>query len=202
MTMMPAMTSCSTISPAFSGPEGSPQCTSQPHADRSVCRSPVGGDARALPHVPRSLTSPYIPETTYATASPKVMSTPRSFWAPSLYVAVVATLEEHGGSVGFRAFAQFVLPKWEKGREGEGNRCCASLLALPMPFRCVVHQLLPGPGRPGGCFHIGWDGPQVPRASITASIYPRFVSRAHSPRAFPTGVYACFRSFRRDRCVV
>ena len=35
----------------------------------------------ALP-APRSLTSPYMPDTTYATASPTVISTPSSFCAP------------------------------------------------------------------------------------------------------------------------
>jgi hypothetical protein len=33
--------------------------------------------------VPSSRTSPYMPDTTYATASPTVMSTPSSFCAPS-----------------------------------------------------------------------------------------------------------------------
>mmetsp|Transcript_8121 Transcript_8121/g.50263 ORF Transcript_8121/g.50263 Transcript_8121/m.50263 type:complete len:249 (+) Transcript_8121:5413-6159(+) len=102
MTMMPAMTSCSTISPAFNGP--------------------------------RSLTSPYIPETTYATASPKVMSTPRSFWAPSLHVAIFATPGEHDGSATSRTFARFVLPSGGgEDAEGEGRCRRASLLPLPTP---------------------------------------------------------------------
>ena len=37
----------------------------------------------ALP-APSSRTSPYMPDTTYATASPMVISTPSSFWAPLL----------------------------------------------------------------------------------------------------------------------
>ena len=49
----------------------------------------------ALP-APKSRTSPYMPDSTYATASPIVINTPSNFWAPFLHHHnIIATFHNH-----------------------------------------------------------------------------------------------------------